>query len=98
MSEVVANYYNILKRVISTEKTSMMEANSEYAFYVSAAANKIEIKKAIELCFGVNVVRVRTLVAKGKKKMHARRVGYRSDRKKAFVRLAQGQVIDFESL
>jgi large subunit ribosomal protein L23 len=99
MSKVASNsLYNVLLGRIVTEKSSLMEANSEYGFFVHMDCNKIEIKQAIEFCFGVKVERVRTAVIKGKQKTHARIKGVRKDRKKAFVRLAQGQVIDFESL
>jgi large subunit ribosomal protein L23 len=99
MSKVASNsLYNVILGRIVTEKSSLMEAHSEYGFFVETSCNKIEIKKAVELCFGVKVERVRTSLLKGKQKTHARIKGVRKDRKKAFVRLSQGQVIDFESL
>ena len=93
-----SSLYNILLGRISTEKVALMEGHSEYGFYVAPEANKIQIKKAVELSFNVKVDRVTTIVSKGKKKVHAKMLGCRKDRKKAFVRLAETQVIDFESL
>lgn len=99
MSKVVENsLYDIILGRVSTEKSVLMEAYSTYGFYVAPFANKIQISQAIEKFFNVKVEKVTLSVVKGKKKMHARRLGVRKDRKKAFVRLAQGQVIDFESL
>lgn len=96
--QVPSFFYDVIQGQISTEKVSMLEAHSEYGFYVKVDANKRDIKKAVESCFNVSVERVRTSVIKGKRKMSGRRVTVRSDRKKAFVRLASGQVIDFENI
>ncbi|MGH7085300.1 MAG: uL23 family ribosomal protein, partial [Acetobacteraceae bacterium] len=60
-------------------------------------ATKPEIKAAIEGLFGVKVVAVNTLNSKGKLKRFRGRLGRRPDVKKAFVRLAEGQNIDFTS-
>ena len=66
-------------------------------FEVARDANKIEIRKAVEGMFKVSVLDVRTMIRKGKTKMRRRptgRVPRTPDRKRAFVRLAEGQVID----
>ena len=64
-------------------------------FRVATDANKREIKAAVEGLFGVTVLAVNTLVQKGKTKRFKGRPGQRSDVKKAFVKLAAGQSIDF---
>lgn len=61
---------------------------------MAMSATKPEIKVAVETLFGVKVVGVNTLVQKGKTKRFKGRVGQRSDVKKAFVQLAEGQSID----
>jgi len=87
---------------IFSEKTSILkEQNNEYTFEVSMNANKIEIKKAIEKIFDVDVVRVNTMKYNGKpKKMprgYKRNAGFRPDWKKAIVTVKEGQTIaDFE--
>jgi large subunit ribosomal protein L23 len=63
-------------------------------FRVSLEATKPEIKAAVEGLFGVTVLGVNTLVQKGKTKRFRGRPGVRSDVKKAFVKLAEGQTID----
>ena len=64
-------------------------------FRVAGTATKPQIKAAVEGLFGVKVTSVNTLVQKGKTKMFRGRPGQRSDVKKAFVSLADGQSIDF---
>jgi large subunit ribosomal protein L23 len=73
------------------------QRRNTFVFEVDLRANKIEIRKAVEAKFDVTVVHVRTQVRKGKVKQQ-RRLGRRaprgSDRKRAWVRLAEGQTID----
>ena len=64
-------------------------------FRVALDATKPQIKAAVEGLFGVKVLAVNTLVQKGKTKRFKGRPGKRSDVKKAFVQLAEGQAIDF---
>jgi len=90
-------FYDVLVGQVATEKATMLEGQSEYCFYVHPSANKKAIKLAVESCFGVEVSRVTTLILKGKKKSNRKTIGVRKDRKKAFVRLKSGQVIDFEN-
>jgi large subunit ribosomal protein L23 len=84
---------------IFTEKTSMVKAQQNaYTFEVSRNANKIEIKRAIEKIFEVDVLSVNTISYKGKPKRTGRYEGYRSDWKKAIVVVKEGQSIaDFEN-
>lgn len=86
---------DILVRPLVTEKTSsQLGLDETYAFEVGLAANKIQIKRAIEAFYGVNVVDVRTLIVRGKIKRFGRRFAKRSNWKKAYVTLATGQSLD----
>ncbi len=83
---------NTLVRPIITEKTSSQLGLEEtYAFEVGLNSNKYQIKQAIEQFYGVEVVRVRTLVVRGKTKRFGRHHGKRSNWKKAYITLAEGQ-------
>jgi large subunit ribosomal protein L23 len=85
----------IIVRPIVTEKSTLQRyAGSLYTFEVSMNANKIEIAQAITKAFGVQVEDVRTASFLGKIKRVRKGVGSRSDWKKAFVRLAEGQTIE----
>ncbi len=87
--------YQIIRRPVITEKATRLSEHGQYVFRVSLDASKPEIKAAVEGLFGVQVLAVNTLVQKGKTKRFKGRPGQRSDMKKAFVRLAAGQQIDF---
>jgi len=87
---------DILIRPILTEKmTNLQEKYNQYAFEVHRAANKIQIKKAVEERFNVTVTKVRTINVRGKKRRMGRFEGKRSAWKKAIVTLKEGDVIDF---
>jgi large subunit ribosomal protein L23 len=85
------NPHEVLLKPIVTEKTTDLMQENKYTFKVEPKANKIEIKKAIELIFNVDVIDVRTMNVSGKFKRQGRSVGYTSDWKKAVVTLKQGQ-------
>jgi large subunit ribosomal protein L23 len=87
--------YQIIKSPVITEKATRLSEHGQYVFRVAIDANKPEIKAAVEGLFNVQVIDVNTLVQKGKTKRFRGRPGQRSDVKKAFVRLAAGQQIDF---
>ncbi len=88
--------HDIVIRPLITEKTSIQkEVNNQITFEVDRRANRVEIKKAIETIFNVNVVGVRTMQVKGKTKQRGRIVGKRRDWKKAIVTLMPGERIDF---
>jgi large subunit ribosomal protein L23 len=89
--------YRIIHSPVITEKATRLSEHAQYVFRVSPDASKPEIKAAVEGLFGVQVMAVNTLVQKGKAKRSRGRPGQRSDVKKAFVRLAAGQQIDFTS-
>ena len=86
---------DILVRPLVTEKSMAQLGNEQtYAFEVGLGANKIQIKRAIESFYGVRVERVRTLVIRGKVKRFGRRWSKRSNWKKAYVTLADGESLD----
>ncbi len=90
---------SILKRPLVTEKVSALNEKGKYGFVVDIDANKVEIKKAVEKMYGVNVKRVNTLSSMGKLKVRSTKAGMVTGRKpntkKAIVTLAEGEVIDF---
>ena len=89
----------ILEPVVSEKSYGLLDANA-YTFKVAPAANKIQIRQAVEQLFNVQVVKVNTLNRKGKRKRNRRQptFGKRSDTKRAIVTLAEGQRIPlFES-
>ncbi|MES0875289.1 50S ribosomal protein L23 [Sinimarinibacterium thermocellulolyticum] len=87
----------ILGPVISEKSTRVAEKTNTAVFRVVRNAYKPEIRQAVEKLFNVKVEDVRTLVVKGKRKRFGRFEGRRSDWKKAYVTLAEGQEIDFLS-
>lgn len=80
---------------ISEKASVVAEERNQYVFKVAKDAVKLEIKKAVEQLFEVQVKSVRTVNVKGKTKRTARGMGKRSDWKKAYVALDAGQEIDF---
>ncbi|MGI0118147.1 50S ribosomal protein L23 [Zooshikella sp. RANM57] len=80
---------------ISEKATVLAENNGQYVFRVAKDATKREVKKAVETLFDVKVKSIQTLNTKGKTKRTIHGLGKRSDWKKAYVRLEQGQEIDF---
>jgi large subunit ribosomal protein L23 len=88
--------HDILKRPLVTEKSgTQKEELRQISFEVDRRANRIEIKKAVEEVFGVNVAGVRTIQVKGKYKKRGLIIGKRKDWKKAIVSLKPGEHIDF---
>lgn len=80
--------------MITEQGTEMRDMHNQYYFRVAPAANKMEIKQAVEHFFGVSVTKVRTMNYRGKVKRMGRFEGKRSDWKKAVVTLAEGDSID----
>lgn len=91
---VKPEHYDILRRPIVTEKTTLASEHNAVVFEVAIDANKPQIKEAVEALFKVEVAKVNTLVTKGKKKLFRGRPGRRSDVKKAIVTLREGHAID----
>lgn len=92
---------SVLKKPLVTEKVSALNEKGKYGFIVDMEANKVEIKKAVEKQYGVNVEKVNTMNVMGKMKTRYTKAGVLSGRKvsykKAIVTLAAGEVIDFYS-
>ena len=86
---------DILVRPLITERTTQLMAEGKYVFVVAKAANKIEIAKAVSEVFKVKVAKVNTVNVIGKKKRMGRTQGKRPDYKKAIVKLAPGETIEF---
>lgn len=88
--------YNVLLAPHVSEKSTLInEDTNQVVFRVKRDASKSEIKTAVETLFNVDVRKVRTAVMKGKEKGFGRIKGRRSDWKKAYVALEDGQDIDF---
>jgi large subunit ribosomal protein L23 len=85
---------DVIRRPLITEKTTIQrEDGRTLVFHVAVGATKIEVKQAIEKLLGSKVEGVRTTLVHGKVKRQGRFSGRRSDWKKAYVRLRQGQKI-----
>ncbi|MEX2336699.1 MAG: 50S ribosomal protein L23 [Fulvivirga sp.] len=92
---------SVLIKPLVTEKVSALNEKGKYGFVVSRKANKVEIKKAVEKMYGVNVEGVNTMnyLGKSKSRYTKSRVisGRSASYKKAIVTVADGEVIDFYS-
>jgi large subunit ribosomal protein L23 len=88
--------YAILLKPVITEKATNLQNREEpqYTFRVRLAANKTEIKKAVEAAFKVRVKSINTVRVKGKMRRVRIQIGKRSDWKKAFVTLRKGERIE----
>ena len=85
---------DVIRRPLITEKTSIQrEDGRTIVFEVALGANKVEIRRAIETLLGSKVDSVRTSIAHGKEKRQGRYAGRRSDWKKAFVKLREGEKV-----
>lgn len=91
----MTNIHSIIKYPSITEKnTALRSSQNKYVFSVDPTATKIQVREAVEKLFKVKVVSVNTQIVKGKLKRMGRAAGYRSDWKKAIVRIEKGQKID----
>jgi large subunit ribosomal protein L23 len=81
--------------VISEKSTSIAESHNQVAFDVATDATKAEVKAAVELIWKVNVESVQILNRIGKEKRHGRFIGRRNHSRRAYVRLAAGQELNF---
>lgn len=91
-------YQVLLAPHISEKSTLAAEAANQIVFRVATDATKVEIKQAVEGLFDVQVKQVSVANVKGKTKRTRFGLGRRSDWRKAYVRLAEGQDIDFVSM
>lgn len=87
--------YKVLLGPHVSEKTARAGESGQVVFKVAPDATKLEIKKAVEKLFSVSVVGVQTVNIKGKTKQTKYGLGKRNGVRKAYVRLAEGQDIDF---
>ena len=89
---------NVLVAPHVTEKTALaMQNSNQYAFRVRRDATKPDIKAAVELMFQVKVEAVNVVNESGKTRRFGKTLGRTQDWKKAYVRLAPGQTIDYEA-
>jgi large subunit ribosomal protein L23 len=86
--------YDIIKKPITTEKSTNLQQFNQYSFIVSKNSNTFEIKKAIEVIFKVKVSKVNTSILRGKGKTFKGQYGFRNDTKRAIVTLIEGNTID----
>ena len=86
--------YEIIKRPVTTEKSTNLQQFNQYTFVVSKNSNSFEIKNAIEAIFKVKVNKVNTSILRGKGKMFKSQYGFRKDIKRAIVTLDEGNTID----
>jgi large subunit ribosomal protein L23 len=90
------NIHDVIRRPLVTEKSTIgRESENLATFAVDPAANKHDIRRAVEQLFNVEVADVRTMRQPRKKRRVGRHIGRRSEWKKAIVRLAEGQSIEF---
>lgn len=88
--------YQVLRRPLVTEKgTKQKEQSNQIAFEVDRRANKILVRNAVENIFKVKVLGVKVINVKGKERRIGRNVGKKPDWKKAIVRIAPGETIEF---
>lgn len=88
--------FDIIRKPVITEKSMAAMADKKYTFLVHPEANKVEIKRAVEEVFGVQVEDVKTMNSLGKIKRMGVHIGKRSDTKKAIVTLkADSKTIEF---
>jgi large subunit ribosomal protein L23 len=85
----------VLAPVVSEKSTRVADKNRQYVFRVADAATKPEIRAAVEMLFKTKVDSVTVSRVKGKRKRFGRFMGRRRNWKKAYVRLAAGQEINF---
>jgi len=86
--------YEIIKKPITTEKSTNLQQFNQYSFFVSKNSSSFEIKDAIEKIFKVKVSKVNTSILRGKGKTFKGQYGFRNDSKKAIVTLNEGNTID----
>lgn len=86
--------YEVIRRPVVTEKSTALQEQSKYVFEVAEAANKIQIKEAVETAFKVSVLDVNVMRVRGKWRRIGRGRGMTRSWKKAIVTLTSGQRIE----
>ena len=92
-----AKHYDTILSPVITEKATMLSEHNKVVFKVAHEATKDDIAAAVEELFKVKVIKVNTLITKGKTKRFRGILGRRSDVKKAIVTLQEGQTIDIST-
>ena len=85
---------SIIKKPITTEKSTNLQQFNQYSFVVSKDCNSSEIRQAIEKIFKVKVLKINTSILRGKGKTFKGSYGFRKDIKKAIITLKEGNTID----
>lgn len=89
----------LIKPIVSEKSENVAQTENRYSFVVDIKANKLQVKEAVEKMYGVAVVSVNTAIMPAKMKMRNTKSGFirgkKSAYKKATVRVAEGDVIDF---
>lgn len=93
-SDQLSSVLGVLVQPRVSEKAGRLSTQGKYVFLVKKAANKVEVKKAVERVYKVNVVGINIVNVKGKHKVFGRTSGRTSDFKKAIVTLKKGQTIE----
>lgn len=92
----MAHIADVLKKPVLTEKSLTLQSDeNKYTFDVDVKANKTEVKQAVEAMFGVKVVSVNIMNVKPKKKRMGKYEGKTNRRRKAIVKLAEGEEINY---
>jgi large subunit ribosomal protein L23 len=91
---VKPEHYDVIRKPIVTDKTTLASETGAVVFEVAIDSNKPSIKEAVETLFGVKVKAVNTTITKGKAKRFRGMLGKRKDVKKAYVTLEEGNTID----
>jgi len=92
--KVIGNAYRVLKTPHITEKATALAKENQYIFKIWPGANKVEVKKAIEDLYGVDVLSVKIINIPPKRRRLGRISGWRKGYKKAIVRIKEGQKIE----
>jgi large subunit ribosomal protein L23 len=92
-----ARHYDTILSPVITEKATLLTEQNKVVFQVAMDSTKDEIAAAVEELFKVRVIKVNTLITKGKTKRFRGILGRRSDVKKAIVTLQEGQTIDIST-
>jgi large subunit ribosomal protein L23 len=91
----VRELHQVIRRPVITEKGTALKELNKYCFEVDRRANKVEVKRAVEVLFNVKVAAVHTVAMRGRVKRLGRFAGRTSDWKKAIVTLQEGHSIEF---
>jgi len=96
LKKIISNerMLSIIKKPVTTEKSTNIQQFNQYTFIVANDSNSNEIKQAIEKIFKVKVSKINTSIIRGKMKSFKGSIGYRSNIKKAIVTLKEGNTID----